>query len=114
MKAFSALMLAVPVTCTANLMNDEYSYLARLREISEDSFELAFDLNGQLATLCEYTVPGSELLMNTDYFTLPRAYTNLGGRNEFYYKSLSQIRCDDPIKGFMTDLNQSQNPVPSL
>ncbi len=88
MKALSALMLTVPLTCTANLMNEEYIYLARLREISEDNFELAFDLNSQLATLCEYTIPGSELLMNTDYFTLLRAYSNLGGRNEFYYKSL--------------------------
>ena len=106
MKSFSALVLSVPLACTANLINTEYITLAHIREVSPDSFELIFDLNSNLAAQCDYTVPARELMINTDYFSFLRGYTNLGGRNAFYYKAMSQIRCDNPFQGFQQDLRQ--------
>ena len=109
MKAISLLLLTAPLVCTANPISTEYITLARIREISPDSFELIFDLNSNLPAQCEYTVPARELMMNTDYFSFLRAYTNLGGRNTFYYKAMSQIRCNDPFQGFRQGLSQPVN-----
>ena len=106
MKKIGLLFATLPVITVASEMVDEYIALARLREVSSDSFELIFDLNSNLAAQCEYTVPARKLMMNTDYFSFLRAYTNLGGRNTFYYKAMSQIRCNDPFQGFRQDLSQ--------
>ena len=71
MKKIGLLFATLPVITVASEMVDEYIALARLREVSSDSFELIFDLNSNLAAQCEYTVPARKLMMNTDYFSFP-------------------------------------------
>lgn len=109
MKELSLLLLTLPMMSISDELIDEYINLARIREVSPDSFELVFDLNTQLAAQCEYTVPAKMLFMSTDYFAFLRGYTS-DGRGNIYHRALSSIRCDDPMAGFQKALNQPGNP----